>query len=527
MKDPHPSGFNAGRFFGLFIIVSVCLALTAGLFWIAHNDVQARLQGYFQSDAGIRSYLVIDELNHLISRIEMLGRYSKGMQKINRAGFTDFVAPVLAGASRGQAIVWVPRVTGKERAVFEERALSVGLEEFQFTEIDRQGKLIPAKSRQVYYPIYYAEPVTGNEKVLGFDLGTDPESFQAFHKACDTGESVATGRVILSQGDASPTGFLVFKPVYREGLPAGTVDQRRVALTGFIVGVFSGYDVMRAAIEPTPPADMPAELLDLSAREGKRLIHHWVSRLRSEQVGTSLYWLYPFPLRYEHPFLFAGRQWRIDIMTGPIYLKRHYSLWHWLILPVGLLLTATLSLYLHAALTRQERAEAQVLKRTAELRMSEQRYISLFEQGKEGLVMCDLSGMVLNANQAYLDMTGYTLEELRRLAFQDITPSKWHSMEEDIVRNQVMVQGYSDIYEKEYIRKDGAVFPIEIRVWIIRDAQGNATGLSGWVQDITKRKWAEETLEERNSFLQTLMDSIPIPIFYKNSRIYTTGQTWN
>ena len=124
MKDPYPFGFNAGRFFGLFIIVSICGALTTGLFWIAHNDVQTRLQGYFQSDADIRSHLVIDELNQLLSRIEMLGRYVEGMQKINRAGFKDLVAPVLTGGYRGQTIQWVPRVMGKDRAVFEKSARS-------------------------------------------------------------------------------------------------------------------------------------------------------------------------------------------------------------------------------------------------------------------------------------------------------------------------------------------------------------------------------------------------------------------
>ncbi len=505
MKDPYPFGFNAGRFFGLFIIVSVCGALTTGLFWIAHNDVNARLRGYFQSDAGIRSHLVIDELNQLLSRIEMLGRYVEGMQKINRAGFTDFVAPVLTGEYRGQTIQWVPRVMGKDRAVFEKSARSGGLEGFRFTELDRQGNLIPAKSRQVYYPIYYAEPAAGNEKVLGFDLGTDPERLQSFHKACDSGETVATGRIILSQGDVSPAGFLIFKPVYRQGLPVGTVEQRRVALTGFIVGVFRGYDVMSAAIEPTPPADMPTELLDVSAPEGKRLIHHWAPRLRSGQVGASFSRLYPLPLRYEHQFLFAGRQWRIDIVTGPVYLKRHYSLWHWLILPVGFLLTAILSLYLHAALTRQERAEALVEKRTGELRISEKNYRSLFEQSKEGLVICDLGGLIVDVNQATLDMTGYTSGEIKGRPYQDLIPEKWRDFDADLIRNQLFKRGYSEFHDREWIRKDGTLFPTSVRAWLLRDTEEDrAIGVTIWVQDISERN----SLEEEARINQLRMESL-------------------
>jgi len=128
------------------------------------------------------------------------------------------------------------------------------------------------------------------------------------------------------------------------------------------------------------------------------------------------------------------------------------------------------------------------------LRESEKKYRSLYESSKDGIVPCDIQGNFLDANGAFLDMLGYTIEEVKKLSYQRVTPKKWHETEEDIIKNQVMARGYSDQYEKEYIKKDGTVFPIAIRVWLIKDERGDPTGTWAIVRDITERKEAEEAL---------------------------------
>jgi len=86
------------------------------------------------------------------------------------------------------------------------------------------------------------------------------------------------------------------------------------------------------------------------------------------------------------------------------------------------------------------------------------------------------------------------------LTHQQLTPLKWHECEADIVKNQILARGYSDEYEKEYIRKDGTAFPISIRVWLVKNEQGPPVEMWGIVRDITAHKRAEEELrrsEER------------------------------
>ena len=45
-------------------------------------------------------------------------------------------------------------------------------------------------------------------------------------------------------------------------------------------------------------------------------------------------------------------------------------------------------------------------------------------------------------------------------------------MEKKIIKNQVLEQGYSNVYEKEFIRLDGSIIPVEIRAGLLKDVEG-------------------------------------------------------
>ena len=131
------------------------------------------------------------------------------------------------------------------------------------------------------------------------------------------------------------------------------------------------------------------------------------------------------------------------------------------------------------------------------LRRSEQQ-VRLFM--RDAFVSADMAGRIQDFNPAYQQMLGYTREELRRLTYMDITPEKWQESESRILREQVLPWGNSDIYEKEYRRKDGTVFPVELRRYLIRNETGDAQGVWAMVRDISERKRADEALrlsEER------------------------------
>jgi PAS domain S-box-containing protein len=127
------------------------------------------------------------------------------------------------------------------------------------------------------------------------------------------------------------------------------------------------------------------------------------------------------------------------------------------------------------------------------LRESERLYRGLYHSMREGLAYGDMNGRVVDANPAYLQMLGYTLEELQQLRYQDFTPSRWHAMEAEIVRTQILTRGYSDTYEKEYLRKDGTTVPVSIRVWLRTDPVSNEPiGMWGVVHDLSEQRRSQQ-----------------------------------
>jgi PAS domain S-box-containing protein len=102
-----------------------------------------------------------------------------------------------------------------------------------------------------------------------------------------------------------------------------------------------------------------------------------------------------------------------------------------------------------------------------------------------GIVFVSMDGKIQEANQKYLDIIGYTLEEARKLTYEQITPEKWHAMENDLRVKQVMVRGYCDVYEKEYICKDQSVVPISTQAWLVPDKNGEPWRIMGIIKELT------------------------------------------
>lgn len=137
----------------------------------------------------------------------------------------------------------------------------------------------------------------------------------------------------------------------------------------------------------------------------------------------------------------------------------------------------------HTDITRQK--EDEVARRIAEMR-----YGSLLENMTDGYLMMSLDGHFMEFNKAFVSMLGYQTFQLKRFTVKDITPPQWHVTEDSIINGKTLRQGFSGVYEKEFVRADGSVFPVELNLFLVRDAGGKAVGLWGIVRDITQRKRA-------------------------------------
>ena len=125
----------------------------------------------------------------------------------------------------------------------------------------------------------------------------------------------------------------------------------------------------------------------------------------------------------------------------------------------------------------------------------------MFASSIDGIEYINLDGILLEVNEAFCRITGYTKEELiNKKTYQDITPSEFHKMEEVIVKN-VIESGQGSEYEKEFLRKDGTRVSVIISIFIVKDAQ-QVIGLAGFVKDISERKRLENGVLEKVKIIE-------------------------
>lgn len=102
------------------------------------------------------------------------------------------------------------------------------------------------------------------------------------------------------------------------------------------------------------------------------------------------------------------------------------------------------------------------LKESLELERSETKFKILFENSPIGMAMIDYeSGFFIEANKSFQESIQYTNDELYSLSYMDITPNKYKEQGSQQIE-ELDYTGTFGPNEKEYIKKDGSLYPIKI-----------------------------------------------------------------
>ncbi len=124
---------------------------------------------------------------------------------------------------------------------------------------------------------------------------------------------------------------------------------------------------------------------------------------------------------------------------------------------------------------------------------SEEKFRLLFETSPLGIALCEMDGTFIQANQAYLDIIGYSHKEMVKLRYWDVTPRDYYVDEAEQLR-AIETTGRYGPYEKEYIRKTGERIPVLLNGMVVKGAD-EVERIWSIVEDITDRKHAEEERE--------------------------------
>ncbi|WP_115527979.1 MULTISPECIES: CHASE domain-containing hybrid sensor histidine kinase/response regulator [Xanthomonas] len=240
------------------------------------------------------------------------------------------------------------------------------------------------------YIVLYFEPESSGNRPIGLDIASEPRRRAAALQAARSGEPIMTSPVSLS-GYRVPneSGFLVLLPVYREGMPLQTPQQRMAATNGWVYAPFSVEQMVKSAL-----GERDDVALDLSDRNEPT--HNFYRS--GTPAGDSARWR---PVVQLLPIY--GRTWIVTAHPTASFVTSLNQTSPWLVgglvMAASALFAALLGLYFSNGLRREE-----VLRKQMEL-------AALVSHSSEAIVAETPDGRITHWNPAAEAMFGYTAED--------------------------------------------------------------------------------------------------------------------
>ncbi len=136
-------------------------------------------------------------------------------------------------------------------------------------------------------------------------------------------------------------------------------------------------------------------------------------------------------------------------------------------------------------------------------------YAALMQQSNIAVALTDSVGRYRRANRRWLEMLGYSEDELLHLTVQHVTHrDSLHTIEENAV---ALAAGASQfLNHKKYVRKDGSVFWANTTISALRDRSGQLVGYLALIADLTAQRQGRLLVDSQNEALQLVISSAPL-----------------
>jgi len=343
--------------------------------------------------------------------------------------FNGFISPILDRYKEISSIAWAPIVKGDERGAFLEH-MNVHGYFSDIREKDSTGEMVTNKELNEYYPITYIYPTSGNEKILGYNLGSDKNHFDALNLALKYNVQTSTN-IIQSDIDKNNKIVMLFTPVYEKAESQGVI-------TGILElsKLFSIY------------GDKPFTLSISETQNGKS-----VYKTGENFDENSI-------LSFQESIKFANKDWYITARpnTGE-YINDYTYVYKLLIVPISVFISFLYLVYLQNKI-RNRNQEINNTKKIIEGQFSE-----LFDNSLNEIFIFDAKTLKFTiVNEKARTNIGYSMEELKEMYPYDIKPE--YTTDEFLEMAGPLLSGETDYLEfnTKHERKDGTLYDAEIRL---------------------------------------------------------------
>lgn len=250
-RKPYLRAFSALTFGKKLIVgwaILVFFLAITGVAWnVSRKNAAAALQQKFDNQCQKIESMIQLRLLTYVGTLDAAGGLFSALPTVGRKEWTAFFKNrYLNDTSPGlQEVAYLERVPRDRKAALTARIRGEGYPNFAVQ---------PAGDRDEYYPVVYIHPLdVGNMPVFGFDILTEPVRKESLLRSRDSGRMTLSDKVtlLINAPDRARPGFILFRPLYKAGMPTVTVQQRRQAIFGFLIAALRMNDLFYQSEELT------------------------------------------------------------------------------------------------------------------------------------------------------------------------------------------------------------------------------------------------------------------------------------
>jgi len=463
------------------------LLATAGMWKYAQRNAENELQSEFDFHAHETTDFIAQRMATYIQVLFGVRALFSGTEAVTREQFQAYISSLRLEEQ-------YPGIQGLSHApliAHEQKAQHVA-------EIRKQGfpdyTIKPAGEREVYTPVIYIEPFSGrNLDVLGYDTFSEAERRATMLQARDSDSASVSGKLTLVQetDEHVQAGFLVFLPLYRQGMPHDTVEHRRRNIYGWVTAVFRMGDLMAGL------GDGHSNELALQIFDGEALSDHtrmYASKDAHAQIDSDkpqLTSIQRIPL--------ADHLWTIVIQSTPIFEARFSDKTPLIVAFTGIAFTLLLTM-LAQALVRSSRIASKLAE-------SEERWRFALEGAGDGVWDWNIVNDEVTFSRRWKEMLGCAENELEN-DFSEwkkrVHPDDLDGAMADITEH---LEGKTPAFINEHrlLHKDGLWRWILDRGMVTsRGQDGKPLRMIGTHTDITEWKKSQDKIQRLTRLYSTL-----------------------
>ena len=471
------------------------LALGCGLTFVGVSrfaDAQTeRLQRRFADQV----HLIEDSLQR---RFELILRGLGGIrglyaasEQVNRREFDRFVfSRDQDGETQGvRGFGVIERVARQELDAFVRRQRADGAPGFQVRSTSQAPDL---------YVVKYIAPLEFNHAALGFDSGSNPVAREAIERAVRSGEVALSGKLSLVQDRQARPGFVMYLPLYRTEATPRTEVERQEALVGLAFAPLVLDELLQASVLSLRSSGLNVQIYDGVPDASSAPLFSLIPPDAPQLGGAAP------QMQVQRALQFGGHELTLQFSSTPALespLNRR------LVLALGITglgLSAALAWVLWLMARGRRRAMDLANSMTQEV----QRLARVASHTTDAVIISDVQGRIVWANQAYSLITGYSLQEsLGRkpgelLQCEDTDPAtvatlSWHLRDHLPCRVEILNRG-----------KHGREYWLDLEIQPIREPDGTVSGFMAVERDITERREREARMQQAVRESEQLMRAI-------------------